>query len=194
MGVQSGSRPGRLLVLSGPSGCGKSTLARRLAADPGNEFSVSATTRRARPGEKDGVDYRFVTPEEFRLRADNGEFAEWKEVFGNFYGTPRRPLEAALAAGRNVIVEIDVQGALELKKQYPDGMYVFVLPPSEEELRRRLVSRNTENKDDADRRLRKAAWEMSFQDQYTHRIVNDDLDTATTALRALLAESSPKDR
>jgi guanylate kinase len=161
-------------------------VAKVLARDPDTVLSVSATTRAPRAGEADGVDYDFLTPEAFAQRVRDGMFAEHKEVFGHRYGTPRAALEAALAGGRHVVVEIDVQGALELQKAYPDGLYVFLLPPSEEELRRRLVGRRTETEAQAAKRLEKAEWEMSFRDRYTHQLVNDRLEDTVAALRQMM--------
>jgi guanylate kinase len=184
--ARDGRARGTLLVLSGPSGCGKTTVVKALVRDPNTVLSVSATTRAPRAGEADGVDYDFLTPEAFAQRVQDGAFAEHKEVFGHRYGTPRAPLEAALASGRHVVVEIDVQGALELKKTYPDGLYVFLLPPSAEELRRRLVGRRTESPAEAAKRLEKAEWEMSFRDRYTHRLVNDRLEDTVAVLREMM--------
>ena len=150
------ARPGRMLLLSGPSGCGKSTICKRLLTDPRVVFSVSATTRAARPGEVDGREYTFLSKDAFRRKIERGEFIEWAEVYGNLYGTLRAPMEQALAEGKVFLVEIDVQGALQLKALDVPGIYVFVAPPDLETLRRRLLRRGTDAPEVVERRLQKA--------------------------------------
>ncbi|MAE29825.1 MAG: guanylate kinase [Planctomycetota bacterium] len=176
---------GRMLVLSGPSGCGKSTLCRELLKDQRVEFSVSATTRPKRAGEVDGRDYVFLTPKTFKAHVDAGEFIEWAEVFGNLYGTLRAPMEATLAAGRVYLLEIDVQGALQLKALNVPGTYVFIAPPDFEELRRRLVGRGTESVEVVERRLSKAEDEYRERVKYDHVVINDDLQRALDEVRAI---------
>ena len=176
---------GLMLVVSGPSGCGKSTICRRLLEDPRVTFSVSATTRPMRPGEVDGRDYVFVDKERFRALIEEGAFIEWAEVHGNLYGTLRVELDKALATHRVVLVEIDVQGGAQLKALDLPGLYVFIAPPDMETLERRLVGRGTDAKDVIERRLRKAREEMLAQDKYDEVIVNDDLERAIEAVRAL---------
>lgn len=174
---------GRVLVVSGPSGCGKSTLCRRLLEDPRVEFSVSATTRTPRAGEVDGRDYHFLTPAEFRTRIAEGAFIEHAEVYGNLYGTLRRPMDDAVAGGRVYLIEIDVQGALQLKELEVAGIYVFIAPPSLEVLRARLTGRGTDAPDVVERRLQKATDELREQHRYDHVIVNEDLEAALAELR-----------
>ena len=176
--------PGILLVVSGPSGCGKSTICRRLLEDARVEFSISATTRPMRGGEVDGEDYHFIDQEVFRRHIEQGDFIEWAEVHGNLYGTLRAPMEEAMAAGRVFLVEIDVQGGAQLKALELEGRYVFIAPPSMEELERRLVGRGTDAPDVIERRLRKAHEEMQAQEKYDVVIVNDDLETALAQVRA----------
>lgn len=184
---------GRLLVISGPSGCGKSTICRALMEDPRVVFSVSATTRTKRPGEVDGRDYLFLTPEEFEARVERGEFVEHALVHGNRYGTLRGPLEEALARGDAYLVEIDVQGANELKRQGIPGVYVFIAPPDFETLRARLVGRGTDSPEVVERRLAKAHDEYEERVKYDHVVVNDELERAVRAVRRLagLPEEAP---
>ena len=176
---------GRVLVVSGPSGCGKSTLCRRLLEDERVEFSVSATTRPIRKGEVDGRDYHFLSVPEFRARLGAGAFIEHAEVYGNLYGTLRAPIDASVAAGRVYLIEIDVQGALQLMGLGVEATSVFIAPPSAEILRARLVGRGTDAPEVIERRLKKAAGEMEERHRYDHVIVNEDLDTAFAELRAL---------
>jgi len=176
---------GQMLLVSGPSGCGKSTICQRLLADDRVVFSVSATTRPKRPREVDGRDYHFLSAEEFRARRDAGEFIESAEVHGNMYGTLRRPMEAALAAGQVFLVEIDVQGALQLKSLEVPGIYVFIAPPSMQILRERLAGRGTESPEVLERRLQKAEDECRERERYDHVVVNDDLETAVNEVRRI---------
>jgi len=183
---------GVMILISGPSGCGKSTICRRLLEDPAVVFSVSATTRAAREGEVDGREYHFLSPEEFRRRVGRGEFLEWAEVHGNLYGTQRSSMEEAIAAGRHFLVEIDVQGALQLKGLGIPGVYIFIAPPSMEELERRLRSRGTDSPEVILRRLAKAHDEMLENHKYDHVIENHELDAAIAQVRRVagLSEAS----
>ncbi|MEW6073349.1 MAG: guanylate kinase [Planctomycetota bacterium] len=183
-----------MLVISGPSGCGKSTICRRLLADPRVVFSVSATTRKKRAGEVDGRDYVFVDKARFRALIEAGEFIEWAEVHGNLYGTLRRPMEETLAAGRILLVEIDVQGGAQLKALGLPGVYVFLAPPDLETLRRRLTGRGTDRPADIERRLQKAHEEMRARDRYDHVLVNDDLDRTVERVRRLVGLEPPERR
>lgn len=176
-------RQGSMLLISGPSGCGKSTICKRLLEDDDVVFSVSATTRDPRPGEVDGQHYHFLSPEAFRERISKGEFIEHAEVHGNMYGTLKAPMEEAIAAGRVYIVEIDVQGALQLKALQVDGIYVFVAPPDFEILRQRLAGRGTETPEVLERRLKKAEDEYRERIKYDHIVVNDALDRAVDEIR-----------
>jgi len=182
---------GRMVVISGPSGSGKSTICKRLLEDPRVVFSVSATTRKMRPGEVDGRDYHFLSVEEFRKRIARGEFIEHAEVYGNLYGTLRAPLEQAIAAGQLYLLEIDVQGALQLKALGEPGQYVFIAPPDFEELRRRLIKRGTEAPEVLERRLHKAEDEYRERVKYDHVVVNDDLERAVAEVRGLMGLDSP---
>lgn len=189
-----GSRPadgpaapavGQMLLVSGPSGTGKSTICKLLGEDPRVQFSISATTRSPRPGEVDGREYHFVSKERFRELIREGAFIEHAEVYGNMYGTLRAPMEDAIAAGNIYLVEIDVQGALQLMALDVPGLYVFIAPPDFETLRRRLAGRGTETPEVLERRLRKAEDEYRERVKYDHVIVNDDLDRAVAELRRI---------
>lgn len=182
----SAPRRGKMVVISGPSGSGKSTICKKLLEDPRIVFSVSATTRKMRPGEVEGRDYHFISVDEFRRRLQRGEFIEHAEVFGNMYGTLRAPMEAALAAGQMYLLEIDVQGALQLKTMGEPGSYVFIAPPDFEELRRRLMKRGTESPEVLERRLHKAEDEYRERVKYDHVVVNDDLSRAVREVREKL--------
>jgi guanylate kinase len=173
---------GRVLVVSGPSGCGKSTLCRRLLQAEQVEFSVSATTRAMRKGEVDGRDYHFLDKRRFRDHIERGDFIEYAEVHGNLYGTLRAPLEAAVAAGKVYLIEIDVQGALQLRELGIEGKYVFIAPPSMQSLRDRLEGRGTDSPEVIERRLKKSADEMNEAHRYDRVIVNDNLDKAFAEL------------
>lgn len=176
-------RKGKMVVISGPSGSGKSTICKKLLEDPRIVFSVSATTRAMRPGEVDGRDYHFITADEFRRRIQAGEFIEHAEVFGNMYGTLRGPMEQALSEGKIYLLEIDVQGALQLKRLGEPGVYVFIAPPNFEELRKRLSARGTESPEVLERRLHKAEDEYRERVKYDHVVVNDDLTRAVRDVR-----------
>jgi guanylate kinase len=177
-----------LLVIAGPSGVGKGTIVKQLLArDPSLWLSVSANTRAPRPGEQEGADYLFMDKSAFEaLRADDG-FLEWFEVYGDLKGTPRGPVEEHLAAGDDVVLEIDVQGALAVKERFPDAVLVFVKPPSPDELRRRLLSRPSAVSEDIDARLAAAAAEEAQAGAFDAVVVNDDVDTAVDHVAGILA-------
>ncbi len=182
-------RRGVLFVLSSPSGAGKSTIARKLlAAESDLSMSVSATTRGPREGEVDGKDYHFVDLEEFRRMVSAHEFLEWAHVFGNRYGTPRAPVEAMLSAGKDVLFDIDWQGAQQLFQiAGGDVVRVFILPPSMAELRQRLVSRNTDSVEVIDARMARSAAEVSHWDSYDYVLVNDDVEDCFRKVQTILA-------
>ena len=181
-------RRGLLLVLSSPSGAGKTTLARGLlAADREIAMSVSVTTRTPRPGEIDGRDYQFVDEARFRAMREKGELLEWATVFGNCYGTPRAPVEQAIAAGRDVLFDIDWQGSQQLAEKMPgDVARVFVLPPSGKVLEERLKARNQDPAEVVAQRMAEASAEISHWAEYDYVIVNADLDRSLDGLRAIL--------
>ena len=182
------TRRGLMLVLSSPSGAGKTTLSRRLLdADASIVLSVSITTRAKRPTEKDGVDYYFCSSEEFRRKVAAGEFLEHATVFDHQYGTPKKPVMEALAAGRDVLFDIDWQGTQQLKEQVrEDIVSIFVLPPTHGELERRLRARAQDSDDIVARRMSKAAGEISHWPEYDYVIVNDDIDVAHAKILSIL--------
>lgn len=187
----AGAEKGRMVVISGPSGAGKSSICRRLLADPRVRFSVSATTRPKRPGEVDGRDYIFLSPEQFGELRKQGKFLEQAEVHGNLYGTLAEQMDAAIAAGKIFLLEIDVQGANQLRAQRIPGLFLFIAPPSFEELRQRLVRRATETPEVLERRLQKAEDEYRERVHYDHVIVNDDLERALAEVRAAIGLDEP---
>jgi guanylate kinase len=177
-------RRGVLLIVASPSGAGKTSLCRRLMADHGGlELSVSMTTRPVRPGEQAGRDYHFVDEAEFQRLIDADAFLEWANVHGNLYGSPRAPVDRALAEGRDVLFDIDWQGAREVARRCKeDAVRVFILPPSLEELRRRLVTRSQDAEDVIDRRIRNAKGEIEHADEFDYVLVNDDFDRSYAEL------------
>lgn len=174
---------GALFVVSGASGTGKSTLLRHLFATvPGLEFSVSATTRSPRPGEVDGVHYHFVSPERFAELRDGGQLLEHAAVYGRSYGTLRAPVEGAIAAGRSVVLDIDVQGAAQVRASHPEAVTVFILPPSLEATRARLEARGTDSPAVIEARLAEAGVQLGGCGDYDYLVMNDDLETAVAQL------------
>ncbi|MDE7176610.1 MAG: guanylate kinase [Lachnospiraceae bacterium] len=178
---------GILIVVSGFSGAGKGTLMKKLVAEyEGYGLSISATTRKPRPGEEDGREYFFLSKEEFEQKIADNALIEYAQYCGNYYGTPKDYVENQMALGRDVILEIEIQGALAVKKQYPDAILLFVTPPSAEELRRRLSGRGTETAEVIDRRLRRAAEEAQGIEAYDYILINDDLETCVKELHAIV--------
>jgi len=177
---------GKLFVVSGPSGSGKSSLCNALLArNPNLRLSTSCTTRSPRPGEEDGVQYHFLTREAFESQVDGGAFLEWANVHGNFYGTRKQDVEAALMAGEDILLEIDWQGANQVAAKISDACRIFILPPSVEELRTRLTTRGQDDVEVVERRVAAAESEMAHADEAHHRIVNDDFDRALEELDSL---------
>lgn len=190
-------RRGLLLVLSSPSGAGKTTIARKLLqSDDCISLSISVTTRKARPGEVDGVDYSFVEKQRFEAMKDSGALLEWAKVYDNFYATPRAPVEAMLAQGHDVLFDIDWQGAQQLAEKLPqDLVRVFILPPSVSALEQRLMARNQDSKDVVARRMREAGFQISHWAEYDYVIVNTEVEASLTAVRAILhAERMRRER
>ena len=186
-------KQGKIIVLSAPSGCGKSTIIHKLLEGEGAlplEFSVSATNRAPRTGETDGVSYHFMSTEDFRDAVAAGRFIEWEEVYpGRYYGTLRSEIDNKTAAGRDVILDIDVKGALNVKRIYGDkAVTIFILPPDVEELRRRLVGRATDSPEVIEQRVAKADYELGFAPQFDFRVVNDDLDEAVDEARRIITQ------
>ncbi|MFT3951965.1 MAG: guanylate kinase [Oscillospiraceae bacterium] len=183
-------KTGRLYVVSAPSGCGKGTILARVFAQRDNLFySVSATTRAPREGEQDGVHYHFLTTEEFTELIADGGVLEYASYCGNYYGTPKKQVLEKLQAGSDVILEIETQGALQIKKAMPEAVLIFILPPSVSELRRRLNKRRTETDEVIEKRVAEAAREISAASEYDYVMVNADLDRAIEDFKAILTAS-----
>jgi len=184
---EEAGRRGLLIVLSAPTGGGKTTLAHRLLGRlPDGGFSVSHTTRPPRPGERDGSDYHFVPRKAFERMRDAGEFAEWAEVHGNLYGTHRPALESSMAEGRDLILDIDVQGGLQIKRAFPEAVLVFIVPPSLTVLFERLGGRAEERDFDLAKRLRTALKELDLSSDYDYNVVNEDLERSTAQILGIV--------
>ena len=179
---------GALLVLSGPSGTGKGTVCKVVRDSLGDNlaYSISATTRKPRTGEEHGREYFFFTKEEFEDLRDKNGFLEWAQVYDNYYGTPRAFVEDVLASGRDCILEIDPQGALQVRKATDEAVLVFITPPSLEELRSRLTGRGTEAPEEVEKRLSCAEAELGYSNQYDYLIVNDEVEKAADKMKAIL--------
>jgi len=182
-------RQGLIFVISAPSGAGKTTLCQSVRADfPDVLYSVSYTTRKPRSGEREGVDYHFITAEEFKERIRQGRWAEWAEVHGHIYGTSADVIDQGLGAGRDILLDIDVQGAIQILARYPEGITIFIMPPDMETLRRRLEARGTDDRAEIARRLKNAEKEMAQRDLYRHVIINDRLAEAQDELKTLIRQ------
>ncbi len=191
-----GKETGLLLVLSGPSGVGKGTVCKALRERlPDLVYSVSATTRAPRAGEVEGVNYFFKSKEEFRRMIERDELLEWAEYVGNYYGTPRRFVEETMASGRDVILEIEVQGALKVKQKFPQGIFLFLAPPDLNELENRIVGRGTETEDTIRNRMQVAKKEIEMMEHYDYVVVNDVIESACERIEAIItAEHLRKER
>lgn len=178
---------GLLIIISGASGTGKGTVCKKILSDlPEVAYSISATTRAPRPGEVDGKEYYFLSVEEFKSWIADGKFLEHAEVYGNFYGTPLNKIEERLNRGEDILLEIDVQGALNVKRKCPEGVYIFLLPPSLEELRRRIEGRGTETPESLSRRMKNALAEINVGLEYDYVVVNDSIENAAEKIKAIL--------
>lgn len=181
-------KKGLLIVISGASGTGKGTVCKELLArERGVAFSVSATSRAPREGEQDGREYYFRTRAEFEAMIAEGGFLEYADVYGNYYGTPLAPIEARRSAGEDILLEIDTQGALNVMERCPDGTFIFLLPPSLEELRRRITGRGTESEESLARRLAAARDEIRLGRRYRYAVLNDTVEDATARIQTILA-------
>jgi guanylate kinase len=187
---------GLLIVLSGPSGVGKGTICSALRkSSPELVYSVSATTRTARQGEVEGVNYFFKTREQFQSMIEHDELLEWAEYVGNYYGTPRSFVEETIRSGKDIILEIEVQGALKVKEKFPEGVFIFILPPSLTELESRIQGRGTETSDSIRSRLNVAVEEIRLLEHYDYAVVNDEVDCACERIRSIItAEHCSKKR
>ena len=178
----------RLFIISGPSAVGKGTIVKRILKSDGKvHLSVSATTRNPREGEEEGVSYYFMSDEQFVKAVGEGGFLEHASVHGHYYGTPKAPVMSQLKAGRDVILEIDVQGAMQVKESYPDGVFIFILPPSVDALRSRIMHRGTESEEDIQVRLGAAQREIEYLEHYDYYVVNDDLEKAVDSVKKIMA-------
>ncbi len=186
---------GKLVVISGPSGVGKSSIVKEVLRRTGAEYSVSITTRPPRPGEVEGRDYRFVTESQFEEIRRAGGMAEWAKVHGHWYGTPADPIDQALAAGRTMVLDVDVQGGMSIHKKYPDALFILIVPPDPAALAQRLRGRGTEDVAALRERLGAAAKEMAAaraSGVYNHEVVNDRLDDAVRKVVELIQEESSR--
>lgn len=186
---------GILLVLSGPSGAGKGTISRSLVNDcPSLGLSVSATSRPPRSGEQDGVHYHFIGKDVFKEMVDDDQFLEWAEVYGNYYGTPRQFVLDALGQGQDLILEIDIQGALQVKNKIPEAVLVFIAPPSMTELESRLIARGTDVPEEIQKRLNCVASEMSLATRYDYIVINKEVARALGQIRAIITAEKLRPR
>jgi guanylate kinase len=186
---KTATHPGQLIVLCGPSGVGKSTISTRLQSETGIRYAVSTTTRNNRPGDEKGKKYDYVSTDEFFRRLDRDDFLEYAQVHGEYYGTPKHPTLEDLAAGKDVLLEIDVQGALQVRYQYPDALLIFILPPDEPTLLARLNGRARESAEDITRRFRAAKREIHMAKgsrAFDHLVINDDLNRAVAEIRRIV--------
>lgn len=179
---------GILIVLSGPSGTGKGTICRELLAMyPNLNYSISATTRAPRNGEIHGVNYLFIAKEKFQSMIENDELLEWAEVYGNYYGTPRRYVMEMLHSGKDVVLEIDIQGAMQVKEKFPEGVFIYIVPPSIDELADRIYKRGTDSTEVIQKRLSSVSIELASAYHYHYVVVNDNLQEAVTKVEAIIA-------
>lgn len=182
------SNRGVLIVISGPSGAGKGTICKEILEKNNNIYlSVSATTRKPRQGEIDGVNYYFLTEEDFKNKVESNGFIEYANVHGNYYGTPKVNVEKMLDEGKDVILEIDIQGALKVKENFTEGVFIFILPPSMDELKRRIIKRGSETEESLMTRFKNAYQEINYVSKYNYAVVNDTLEIAVSKVESIIA-------
>ncbi len=181
------NKKGKIIAISAPSGTGKTTIVRRVLKDiPGLVFSVSATTRKPRENEKDGVHYFFISEDEFKGKIEKNEFIEWEKFYDYYYGTFKSEVENAVNSEKSIILEVDVKGALSLKGIYPESVLIYIVPPSFDELVNRLKNRNTESEEDLQKRIDRAKMELGLKDKFDFAIENEDLETAVSETENLV--------
>ena len=187
------SDKGKLFVFSAPSGAGKTTIVRSILK-VFNElvFSVSATTRKRRENEVEGKDYFFISEEEFKRKIENDEFVEWERFYDYYYGTLKTFIDDKIAKGLSVVLEVDVKGAVRIKENYPESVLIYIAPPSLEELKERLINRNTETKEDLEKRIKRAEMEIGYQDKFDYAVVNNDLEHAVEEVKKILLKEIDK--
>jgi len=188
------NRKGRIIAISAPSGSGKTTIVRKVLKDiPELVFSVSATTRKRRKDEKEGSHYYFITESEFKKKIDNNEFIEWEKFYDYYYGTYKNTVDSAVSDGKTIILEVDVKGALSLKKIYPDAVLIYIVPPSFDELVNRLVKRRTEGQADLQKRIDRAKMELELKDKFDYFVDNTELEKAVTETESLIKKLISKE-
>jgi len=184
----------QLFVFSAPSGSGKTTILKEiLKCFPDFVFSISATTRKRRSTEKNGIDYFFISEEEFKNKIDNGEFVEWEKFYDYYYGTLKQLVDNNIAKGLCTVFEVDVKGALNIKKAYPNSVLIFIVPPSIGELRKRLIERNTETDEDLKKRIERAEMELGFKDSFDYVVSNIDLELAKKEVKKIIEKERSKE-
>ncbi|QEK11992.1 guanylate kinase [Crassaminicella thermophila] len=186
-------KKGLLIVISGPSGTGKGTVCKQLLnIEKDIKISISATTREPRVGEIDGVNYYFIDEDIFEKQIENDEFLEYAKVYDNYYGTPKKYVIEEIKKGNNVLLEIDIQGALQVKEKYPEGIFIFILPPSMEELKKRIIGRGTESEADINKRFESAFEEINYVKEYNYYVINDEVEKAVEKIRGIIKAESCK--
>lgn len=187
-------KKGKLIVFSAPSGSGKTTIVRTILKKYKElDFSVSATTRKKRENEIDGIDYFFISESEFKFKIKNNEFIEWESFYDYYYGTLRSFVDEEISSGKSVVLEVDVKGAVNIKKNYPSAILIFIMPPSFEELKKRLINRSTETESDLKKRIERAEYEFTYQDKFDYVVINDKLDDAVSKVCEIIENEINKE-